>query len=110
MSRDLLVIAAIALMCLLISPFYKEKRQLVTNEQPLYRSSNMISIARHTTIKTSNPKTMVLLSDTFLPGSFAGSEITAYETLKYLRERGHDIIVIIRNPKVSEYDGFKIYN
>ena len=110
MSRDLLVIAAIALLCLLISPLYKEKQPIVTREPPLHGSTNAITISRHTTIKTSNPKTMVLLSDTFLPGSFAGSEITAYETLKYLRERGHNIIVIIRNPKVSEYDGFKIYN
>jgi len=59
--------------------------------------------------ETKSPKTIVLLSDSFLPTTFAGSELSAYETIKYLRERGHIIKIFVKDHEVSEYDGFPIY-
>jgi len=110
MSRDLLVLAAFATICLILVPFFKDTTvnkhtEYTEDDGPLAISTSYTA----TTIKTNNPKKIILLSDTFLPGSFAGSEITAYEIMKYLRDRGHTLIVFIREPKVKEYDGFKIY-
>ena len=103
MSRDLLGFAVLALVCILISPFYKttiqrpERNEIVFVETPI-------------SIETDSPKTIVLMCDSFLPTTFAGSELSAYETIKYLRSRGHTIIIFVIEWKVSEYDGFKIYN
>jgi hypothetical protein len=65
----------------------------------------------HQTIEASseNKKSIVFMSDSFLPITFAGSELSAYETLKYLRSRGHTITILVQTWKVPEYDGFKIY-
>lgn len=110
MSRDLLVIAAIALMCILISPFYKEKRLIHTNDSPMLDvKSKTLTISRHTTIKTSNPKSIILMTDSFLPATVAGSEISAYETIKYLRARGHTVSIYVKKYSVVRYDNFPIY-
>jgi len=114
MSRELLVIAALALVCIILAPFYKENRSIK------YPNDNNHAIVPHTIQnnaqgyiqapqKTKNPKTIVFLSDAFLPGTFAGSELSGYETMKYLRECGHKFILFIENPKAEEYDGFKLH-
>lgn len=117
MSRDLLVIGAFAVICIMISPFFKEsKLQILKNTvndkpdqgpPPLLKTNFLTQ--KNATIKTDQSKKIVLLGDTFLPGSFAGSEISAYETIKYLRDRGHSISVFIDKPAAKEYDGFKLY-
>ena len=102
MSRNLLVLVAFALLCIILSPLYK-------HQQISYKEIIPIPITKEVTVKKSNPKKIILLSDSFLPTTFAGSELSAYETIKYLRQRGHDISVYVKIYKVSEYDGFPIY-
>jgi glycosyltransferase involved in cell wall biosynthesis len=102
MSRNLLGFAVLTLVCIIISPFYKnviqkpERNEIVFVERPM-------------SIETDSPRTIVLMTDSFLPTTFAGSELSAYETIKYLRARGHTIIIFVTEWKVPEYDGFKIY-
>jgi glycosyltransferase involved in cell wall biosynthesis len=92
----------LALVCILISPFYKtEIKRPERNE--------IIFVDKEVSIESESPKTIVLMSDSFLPTTFAGSELSAYETIKYLRARGHNVIIFIIGWKVPEYDGFKIY-
>ena len=102
MSAELYGIAAIALVCILISPYYNNytvnKKEIVVT-----KLRNPVSV------KSENTSTIVLLSDSFLPTTFAGSELSGYETIKYLRSRGHTIIIFVKEWEVSEYDGFKIY-
>lgn len=59
--------------------------------------------------KQGSPKTIVFLSDTFLPQTFAGSEMSGYETLKFLRNKGHTCTIFLKEVAVNEYDGFPIY-
>ena len=75
----------------------------------LHVTSSTIIIPRHTTIKTSNPKRIILMTDSFLPATVAGSEISAYETIKYLRARGHDVSIYVKKYTVRQYDKFPIY-
>jgi hypothetical protein len=102
MSRELLGLFGFAILCIVLSPFYKENRSV-------QRYSTVPPLKVQDTIVTEHKKTIVLLSDTFLPGSYAGSELSAYETMRYLRSRGHTCIAFIKHPKAKEYDGFKIY-
>lgn len=104
MTRDLLGLALLAILCIMISPFYKESAQHYSIEAkatPLERTSAVV--------QTDYPKKIVFLSDTFLPKTFAGSELSGYETIKYLRSRGHTIILFLKTVVVDEYDGFPIY-
>ena len=103
MSRELLGLVVFTVFCIIISPFYKEVTRVHTPVKPVY------TLAKRTTVQTDNPKTIVFLSDKFLPTTFAGSELSGYETLKYMRERGHTIIIFVKQWKVSDYDGFSIY-
>lgn len=74
----------------MISPFFKESKlktlKNTVNDKPdqgpppLLRTNFLTQ--KNVTIKSENSKKIVLLGDTFLPGSFAGSEISAYETIK----------------------------
>lgn len=105
MSRDLLGLLLLAVLCVVLSPFYKETRLI---EKPIITKTVTIK-NNNDTIKTDHPKTIVLLSDTFLPKTFAGSELSAYETIKYLRTRGHSVILFLKTVVVNEYDGFPIY-
>lgn len=105
MSRELIGFALLAIACIAISPFYKTPvRQL----QPK-RDIVIIEETRATTVKAVNTKSIVLLSDSFLPTTVAGSELSAYETIKYLRDRGHQISIFVKEWEVPQYDGFKIY-
>jgi len=107
MSRELLGFALIAIVCIILTPFYqghhdtsgKIEKSITVKEQIL--ESKMAQAV--------SPKTIILLTDSFLPTTFAGSELSAYETIKYLRSRGHIVSVFVNTWKVSEYDGFKIY-
>jgi hypothetical protein len=105
MSRELLGFALIALVCIILTPFYTvselPQKRIIEIEQKKIPESKMA--------QADSPKSIILLSDSFLPTTFAGSEISAYETIKYLRSRGHDISIFVNTWKVSEYDGFKIY-
>ena len=107
MSRELVGFALIAFICILITPYY------TATEQPRVKSTIIKNEAKKlpepVTVPSDSPKTIVLMSDSFLPTTFAGSEISAYETIKYLRARGHTIIIFVNNWKVNEYDGFEIY-
>lgn len=104
MSRELIGFAVLALACILISPFYK------TPSLRIQRPVNTIIIQETKTATVlPNAKSIVLLSDSFLPTTFAGSELSAFETIRYLRERGHTITIYVKEWEVSEYDGFKIY-
>ena len=105
MSRELIGFAVLALACIIISPFYKTPlRQLQAK-----RDIVIIKETRASSVKAANTKSIVLMCDSFLPTIFAGSELSAYETIRYLRDRGHTITIIVKNWEVSEYDGFKIY-
>lgn len=108
MSRDLLVLAAFATICILLSPFFKETNYIkkeVTSEIIEYEEI----LRKNVTIKTKFPKNIILMSDSFLPTTFAGSELSAYETIKYLRARGHNISIYVKSHKVKSYDSFPIY-
>jgi hypothetical protein len=102
MSRELIGFAVLALACIIISPFFKTEIRKI--EQP-----RAIIIKQSTTVKATNSKSIVLLSDSFLPTTFAGSELSAFETIRYLRERGHTISIFVKEWEVQEYNGFKIY-
>jgi glycosyltransferase involved in cell wall biosynthesis len=107
MSRDLLGLVFVAIICIIISPFYNDKMTKI--EYPIKNTAVTTYINTSETIKVSNPKTIVFLSDSFIPTTFAGSEISAYETLKYFQARGHTIIIFVKIWKVSEYNGLKIH-
>jgi glycosyltransferase involved in cell wall biosynthesis len=104
MSRELLGFALIALVCIILTPFYTvseiPQKRVIEIEQKIPES---------TMAQAKTSKSIILLSDSFLPTTFAGSELSAYETIKYLRSRGHDVSIFVNTWKVSEYDGFKIY-
>lgn len=101
MSRELIGFAVLAVACILISPFYKTVERQIERPRLIEKS--------RTTVKSSNTKSIILLSDSFLPTTFAGSELSAFETIRYLRERGHTITIYVKEWEVPEYDGFKIY-
>jgi len=102
MSAELYGIAALAIICILISPYYKTSQ--------VHRKDTVVQkLHNPVTIKCENTKNIVLLSDSFLPTTFAGSELSGYETIKYLRSRGHTITIFVKEWRVDEYDGFKIY-
>lgn len=106
MSRELLVIAAIAVLCIIVSPFYKDTQLPKLDAKPKY----VEKISKtYEVVKTNYPMKIVHMGDSFLPITYAGSEISSYETLKYLKERGHDVSVIIKSNKVKEYDGIPVY-
>jgi glycosyltransferase involved in cell wall biosynthesis len=116
MSRDLLVIGLFTIICIILSPLFKEQRTKKYVDSTIIKQESVNVIAssnfleeKNITIRTTHSKSIVLLTDTFLPNSYAGSEISAYESIKYLRDRGHNIIVFIKDPDVNEFDGFKIY-
>ena len=106
MSRELLGLFALAIVCIAISPLYRQTG-MVRAVNAIEQNTEIIPM-KHIA-QTKNPKTIVLLSDSFLPVTFAGSELSAYETIKYLRSRGHNITIFVKTWKVPEYDGFKIY-
>lgn len=102
MSAELYGIAVLAIVCILISPYYKASI--------VHRKDTVVQKLRNpVTVKSANTKNIVLLSDSFLPTTFAGSELSGYETIKYLRSRGHTITIFVKDWEVDEYDGFKIY-
>jgi glycosyltransferase involved in cell wall biosynthesis len=109
MSRDLLVLAAFATICILLSPLFKEKINNIQNMPNDVMKQEVVKYNSKLTIKTNNPKKIILLSDSFLPITFAGSELSGYETIKYLRERGHDICIYVKTHKVESYDSFPIH-
>jgi hypothetical protein len=106
MPRELIGMAVFALVCILISPFYKNLNFI---EVPKNEVTPDTHIVVHENKRTSHPKSIVLLTSKFLPTTFAGSEISAYETIKYLRERGHTVQIIVETWEVPMYDGFKIH-
>ena len=87
MSRDLLGLVLLAVLCICISPFYKEANIVKPQVKPQVKLQD-ITVTPSIT-QTEYPKTIVFLSDTFLPKTFAGSELSGYETLKFLRDKGH---------------------
>lgn len=101
MTRDLLGLALIAVLCIMISPFYNNTYTAV---KPTVAT---VPIVSQPSVK--NTKTIVFLSDTFLPKTFAGSELSGYETLKFLRSRGHTCSIFLKEVIVNKYDGFPIY-
>jgi len=106
MSRELLGFAVIAIVCIILTPFYQNNNQLpkIKLAEAEVKETRIQGVS-----KTDSPKSIILLSDSFLPTTFAGSEISAYETIKYMRSRGHTVSIFVNNWKVSEYDGFKIH-
>ena len=102
MSNELVGIAVLALVCILLTPYFKDTLNVYV-EQP----SRVFLKQEYA--KTSNPKKIVIHSDSFLPKTYAGSEVSAYETIRYLRSRGHSISVMVNQYYYSEFDGFPIY-
>lgn len=102
MSRELIGFAIIALACIIISPFYTTPNLRIERPEVVIIKESKVSV------KSKNTKTIVLLSDSFLPTTFAGSELSAFETIRYLRARGHQISIYVKEWEVSQYDGFKI--
>jgi hypothetical protein len=103
MSSELFGFAIMALICILVSPYYKK-----VETRPRQDRIILSGIYQPETVKTDKPKSIILMCDSFLPTTFAGSELSAYETIKYLRARGHNIRVFVNSWQVPEYDGFKI--
>jgi hypothetical protein len=107
MSRELLGLVLLGVLCIMLSPFYKEIHAIekpsltITDELPQLKDSS--------TIKSKNLKTVIFLSDSFLPKTFAGTELSGYETIKYLRNRGHVVKIFVKEYVVNEYDNFPIY-
>lgn len=108
MTRDLLCLVLLAVVCIVISPFYNDGKTRYL--MPSTTTTTTTKSVSKPVYKTDNPKKIVFLSDTFLPKTFAGSELSGYETLKYLRSRGHSAILFLKTVGVSEYDGFPIYH
>ena len=106
MSRDLLILFGMGLICILLSPFYKASSLPILHKQPQF--STQVT-KTYEVSKTTKPKKIVLLVSDFLPDTFAGSEVSAYETVKYMRDRGHSITVISERATVDSYDKFPIY-
>jgi dsDNA-binding SOS-regulon protein len=104
MSRELLGLLTFVVVCLALSPLYKQTQ---VYQQPRVKVIEYKNL--NESINSDNPKKIVLLIERFLPTVFAGSEISAYETIKYMRKRGHEIIVFVDKFEVDEYDKFKIY-
>jgi glycosyltransferase involved in cell wall biosynthesis len=104
MSRHLLVLAAIATICILLNPLFQEETRV---PKPNYEAK--YQLLKSGTIKTNKPKTIILLCDSFLPTTFAGSELSAFETIRYLRDRGHKICISVKTHEVDTYDNFPIY-
>lgn len=103
MTRDLVGLVLLAVLCIFISPFYKELTVVKSYIAPSNTASNTkVSV-------TERPKTIVFLSDTFLPKTFAGSELSGYETLKFLRDKGHSCKLFLKDVVVNEYNGFPIH-
>jgi glycosyltransferase involved in cell wall biosynthesis len=102
MPNELVGIAVLALLCILLTPYFKETLNIYV-EQP-----NRVYL-KEEYAKTPYPKKIVLHSRTFLPATYAGSEISAYETIKYLRNRGHSVSIMVNEYKYTEFDGFPIY-
>jgi glycosyltransferase involved in cell wall biosynthesis len=109
MSRDLLVLAAFATICIILSPFFKEKINNTRNIPNEVIRYDTVKYNNKLTIKTDNPKKIILLTDSFLPTTYAGSELSAYETIKYLRERGHYVCIYVKTHKVDTFDSFPIH-
>lgn len=109
MSRELYGIAALAIVCILISPYYNA-RPSMASPMPVASPEPIASpVPESKYIQTKYSKKIILLSDSFLPTTFAGSELSGYETIKYLRTRGHEISIFVKEWEVKEYDGFKIH-
>jgi len=89
----------------MVSPFYRETREL---EKPKAQKK-LPEIKEPDTIQCDNPKNIVFLSDSFLPKTFTGTELSGYETIKYLRNRGHAIKIFLKEHVVKEFDKFPIY-
>lgn len=106
MSRDLLILFGMGLICIILSPLYKASNLPILHRQLQYTRQ---LTKTYETSKTTKPKKIVLLVSDFLPDTFAGSEVSAYETIKYLRERGHSITVISERSTANSYDNFPIY-
>jgi glycosyltransferase involved in cell wall biosynthesis len=102
MSNELVGIAIVAIVCILITPFFKDSLTIYV-EQP-----NRVFLKQEYS-KTNYPKNIVIHSDSFLPKTYAGSEISAYETIRYLRARGHSVSVVVNQWYYTEFDGFPIY-
>jgi glycosyltransferase involved in cell wall biosynthesis len=107
MSRELLGFALIALVCIILTPFYQEQHV----ESRKIETSVIVKeqILESKMAQADSSKTIVLLCDDFLPTTFAGSELSAYETIKYMQSRGHTVSVFVNTWKVSEYNGLLIY-
>ena len=92
----------LALVCILLTPYFKDSLTIYV-EQP-----NRVFLKQEYS-KTNYPKKIVIHSDSFLPKTYAGSEISAYETIRYLRARGHSVSVVVNQWYYAEFDGFPIY-
>lgn len=106
MTSELYGLLLLAVVCLIISPLYKQTRLI---EKPFTIKKKNVELYKYDTINSGTSKSIVFLSDTFLPKTFAGSELSGYETLKYLRTRGHTATLFLKTVVVDEYDGFPIY-
>jgi glycosyltransferase involved in cell wall biosynthesis len=107
MSKEVLGLFIIGVVCIIISPFFNWTSAL---ESPIALNGELQQTIRRTdTIKTDYPKTIVFLSDSFLPKTVAGSEVSGYETIKYLRNRGHTITLFLKEYTVNTYGGFEIF-
>ena len=103
---NLYVLFGIGCLCLVLNPFFQNINLPILYKQPLYSKQRDKT---YETIKTNQPKKIVLLTSSFLPDHTAGSEISAYELLKYLRKRGHSITIISKESTVHSFDKFPIY-
>ena len=95
---------AFALICIILTPLYKDQQASFKEITP-----PPVLLKQEVIIKTSNPKNIILMSDSFLPVTVAGSELSGYETIRYLRSRGHNVSVYVKTHRVDNYDRFPIY-
>lgn len=106
MSRELLGIGIVTVLCIALVPFFKQSihREL----QPKAETPQQAIIIQSDVAKTDRPKTVVLIRNSFPPKTFAGSELSDYEAMKYLQRRGHDIKIFLRTWSTDNYDGLPL--
>jgi glycosyltransferase involved in cell wall biosynthesis len=103
MSRELFGIGVFALLCILLVPFYSQ-----TKFMELQEKKKLQLFSQPDTVKADRKKSIVLITPSFVPKTFAGSEISNFENLKYLQARGHSVVVYVKQWVVPEYKGIPL--
>jgi glycosyltransferase involved in cell wall biosynthesis len=109
MSRELLGIGALAVLCIALVPFFNRYTKSEASRILTVKPEEARVMLIDETVKTERPKTIVMIRNSFPPITYAGSELSDYEAMIYLQKRGHDVYLFLGNYAVPEYKGLKLY-